>query len=184
MLFQSKKRQISITFKIVNLLLFPIFKLIDYISPRLYMVIKLFVLKHIGVKFNGKPRFISPSAKFDLSSSITLGDRAVISENVVFLTHDYSFTTALISTGDEVPASDIALVKPIFIGSNVFIGLNSVILPGTIVSDNVIIGAGSVVRGEIPEFSVVIGNPCKIIKDIRVHARKQSYYDSSAIRND
>ncbi len=55
--------------------------------------------------------------------------------------------------------------KKIIIGNNVFIGSHSVILGGTIINKKSVIAAGTVLRGEvIPEFSLAIGNPAKILK--------------------
>ena|SRR6201989_1175644 len=53
---------------------------------------------------------------------------------------------------------------PIVIGNNVFVGTNSVILPGVQIGDNVVIGAGSIVAKNIPSNSIAVGNPCKVIK--------------------
>jgi acetyltransferase-like isoleucine patch superfamily enzyme len=53
---------------------------------------------------------------------------------------------------------------PIIIGNNVFIGSNSVVLPGVKIGDNVVIGAGSIVAKNIPANSIAVGNPCKVIK--------------------
>lgn len=57
------------------------------------------------------------------------------------------------------------LCENIIIGSNVFIGANCVILPGVIIHDNAIIGAGSVVKGEIGNNSVYAGIPANKLKD-------------------
>jgi acetyltransferase-like isoleucine patch superfamily enzyme len=57
--------------------------------------------------------------------------------------------------------------KAIKIGNNCFIGMNSIILKGTEIGDNSIIGAGSVVSGKFPDNVVVAGNPAKIIKYIK-----------------
>lgn len=54
--------------------------------------------------------------------------------------------------------------KPILIGNNVWIGADSVILPGVEIGDNVIIGAGSIVTKNIPSNSIAVGNPCQVIK--------------------
>lgn len=51
------------------------------------------------------------------------------------------------------------------IGNKVFIGSNSTILPGVTISDNVIVGAGSVVTKDIPSNVIVSGNPAKVIKE-------------------
>lgn len=55
--------------------------------------------------------------------------------------------------------------KPITIGNNVWIGANSVVLPGVSIGDNVIIGAGSIVTKDIPDNSIAVGNPCCKIKE-------------------
>jgi acetyltransferase-like isoleucine patch superfamily enzyme len=54
--------------------------------------------------------------------------------------------------------------KPVKIGNNVFLGLNTIVLKGSEIGDNSVIGAGSVVSGIIPPNVIAAGNPCKIIK--------------------
>ena len=54
--------------------------------------------------------------------------------------------------------------RQVIIGKNVWIGANSVILPGVKIGDNSVIGAGSTVIEDIPAYSVAAGNPAKIIK--------------------
>lgn len=55
--------------------------------------------------------------------------------------------------------------EPIVIGDNVWIGANSSILPEVTIGNNVIIGANSVVTKDIPNNSIAVGNPCKVIKE-------------------
>jgi acetyltransferase-like isoleucine patch superfamily enzyme len=145
--------------------------LVVYFNSRFYMKLYNKLLSTTGLKINGTPRFIAKSVKFDDFNLITLGDRLVVSSNVIFLTHDYSYTTSLISLNKQ-PKTDIGILGPIFIGTNVFVGLNTILLPGTKIGDNVIVGAGSVVRGTVPDNSVISGNPATIIADIRDHARR------------
>lgn len=140
-------------------------------NSRLYMKFYISLLKRHGFKLNGTPRFIARSAKFDDFDRIVLGDRLVVSMNVHFLTHDYSYNTALISIGEK-PSTDIGILRHITVGDNVFIGMNSILLPGTKIGNNVIIGAGSIVRGTIPDNSVASGNPATVISDIREFAQK------------
>lgn len=145
--------------------------LLVYLDGRLYMKYYNKLLKHSGIKINGTPRFIAKSVRFDDHSRITLSDRLVVSMNVHFLTHDYSYTTALIAI-NEMPKTDIGILRDIKVGNNVFIGMNSLILPGTEIGNNVIVGAGSVVRGKIPDNSVVSGNPAKFVTTINEYAIK------------
>ncbi|WP_404441898.1 hypothetical protein LG307_11355 [Sutcliffiella horikoshii] len=58
------------------------------------------------------------------------------------------------------------MTKSVTIGDNVWIGGNAVILPGVTIGDNAVIGAGSVVTKSIPENSLAVGNPCKVVKEI------------------
>jgi acetyltransferase-like isoleucine patch superfamily enzyme len=158
-----------------------IISLLVYFDSRRYMFFYTKLLRHVGVNLKGEPRFIAKSAKFDDFHRITLGDRLVVSLNVYFLTHDYSFTTALIAI-DEKPQTDIGIYKNIVVGDNVFIGMNSLILPGTTIGNNVIVGAGSVVRGNVPDYSIITGNPAHVAGDIREYARKvQSKADKEVI---
>lgn len=56
--------------------------------------------------------------------------------------------------------------RPILIGDNCFIGMNSIILKGTTLGNNVVVGAGSVVHGKFPDNCIIAGNPAKIIRQI------------------
>lgn len=62
----------------------------------------------------------------------------------------------------------------VHIGNNCWIGGNTVICPGVHVGDNVVIGAGSVVTTDIPSWSLAVGNPCRVIRQITDTDRK--YY--------
>ena len=85
---------------------------------------------------------------------ITIGNNVTLAPRVHILAHDAS-------TKRELGYTRIARVE---IGSDVFIGANSVILPGVKIGNKCIIGAGSVVTHDIPENSVAAGNPCRVIK--------------------
>lgn len=91
---------------------------------------------------------------------VTLGDHVEITRNVYFVTHDGGVWTFR----DQYPEVDV--FGPIRVGNNVFIGFNSVILPGVTIGDNVVIGAGSIVTKDIPSNSVVAGVPAKVIKTL------------------
>lgn len=64
---------------------------------------------------------------------------------------------------------------PITIGDNVWIGGNTVILPGVTIGNNVVIGAGSVVTKDIPDNVCAAGNPCRVIREI-TEADRPFYY--------
>ena len=65
----------------------------------------------------------------------------------------------------------------IHIGNNVWIGANSVVLPGVSIGDNTVIGAGSVVTKDIPESCVAFGNPCRVQRKINSHDYEYYFKD-------
>lgn len=130
------------------------------------MQLYLKFLKFFGMNIVGTPRYIGIDVVFDDFNLITLNERVVISNNCHFLTHDYSLTTALISIGEK-PSSDMSFFGEIIVGKNVFIGKKSIVLPNTTIGDNVIVGAGSIVRGKIPSNSIIAGNPARVIANIK-----------------
>jgi len=88
---------------------------------------------------------------------IEIGNHVAIAAGTDFITHD----GAVWCFREEMQNAD--LFGTIKIGNNVFIGNNCTILPNTVIGDNCIIGAGSVVRGQFPDNSVIIGNPAKVV---------------------
>ena len=62
--------------------------------------------------------------------------------------------------------------------------MNCIILPGSNIGNNVIIGAGSVVRGNVPEYAIVAGNPANVIEDIRVYVQKVKSRKNQDLRKD
>lgn len=151
-------------------------KVVNVVKPRIYMKWFVQLLKMFGMNFNGMPRYISSDAYFDNLSAITLSERTVISKQCVFLTHDYSPTTAFLSspplTNKELVKTDAKLDGKIIVHENVFIGLRVTILPNTIIEKNCIIGAGAVIKGHVPEGSVVAGNPAKILCTMQEYKNK------------
>jgi acetyltransferase-like isoleucine patch superfamily enzyme len=87
---------------------------------------------------------------------IEIGNHVAIAAGTDFITHD----GAIWCFREEIQNADV--FGTIKIGNNVFIGNNCTILPNTSVGDNCIIGAGSTVRGQFPENSVIVGNPAKV----------------------
>ena len=94
---------------------------------------------------------------------IEIGNHVVVAGGTTFLTHD----GAIWVFREKNP--DIDLFGKIKIGNNCVLSLNTIILPNTIIGDNCIIGAGAVVRGVIPDNSVVIGNPGKVIMSTSIY---------------
>ena len=108
----------------------------------------------------GKNTGISGSTIYSMSE-IKIGENCVIGANCKIVDNDFH-PLAEEKRLDERP-SDISK-KPIHIGDKCFIGMNSIILKGTTIGNNSVVGAGSVVSGSFPENVIIAGNPAKIIK--------------------
>lgn len=89
---------------------------------------------------------------------ITLGSNVHITAGVKFITHD----GGTLLYRHIVP--DLEITKPITVGNDVYIGNNALILPGVNIGNNVVIGAGAVVSRDIPDNSVAVGVPARVIK--------------------
>lgn len=102
--------------------------------------------------------FISPTVEFDKYSfnKIHIGQNVYLTHDVILLVHDQSAVTAWNSQNREPNSGSLYKSKDIWIGNNVFIGMRSIILPGTVIEDNVVIGAGSVVTGHIKGSRVYV----------------------------
>lgn len=89
---------------------------------------------------------------------ISIGDNVVLAPRVHVLAHDASTKVFLNYTR-------VANTK---IGNNVFVGAGTIVLPGVTIGSNVVIGAGSVVVNDIPDDSVAVGNPARVVKPLSV----------------
>lgn len=83
---------------------------------------------------------------------ISLGNNVKMSHGVILLTHDGG-THVLRNMKEE--NKELELFGPITIKDNVFIGINSIIMPGVTIGNNVIVGAGSIVTKSVPDNCVV-----------------------------
>ena len=89
-----------------------------------------------------------------------LGDHVSITSGVRFVSHDGGVWVFR----DRFP--DLDVFGPITVGSNVFIGINAIIMPGVTIGDNVVIGSGSVVTRDIPGNSVAAGVPARVLRSL------------------
>lgn len=98
------------------------------------------------------------------TSSIKIGKNATIGANCKIIDNDFhplDPEQRRLNLNKEHTAR-----SPITIGDNCFIGMNSIILKGTTLGNNVVVGAGSVVHGSFPDNCIIAGNPAKIIRQI------------------
>ena len=103
-------------------------------------------------------------------TDVYIGDRVLVGPNVT-----------ICATGHPVYPLYRELAAhyslPIRIGNCVWIGANSVILPGVKIGDNTVIGAGSVVTKDIPDNVVAVGNLCRVLREITERDREYYFRD-------
>ncbi len=118
--------------------------------------------RSIGVTLGVNVHFYGmPSGMFGTEPwLITIGNNVHITSGVTFVTHD----GGTLILRDEVP--DLEWTAPITIGSNVYVGVKTIILPGVSIGNRCIIGAGSVVTKDIPDNSVAAGVPARVIRSV------------------
>lgn len=116
--------------------------------------------KYLDIKFGDGVRILHYPRWGSEPFLIEIGNNVTITRGVTFVNHDGG--VALFR--EEYPG--LNFYGKIKIGNNVFIGINSIILPGVTIGDNVVIGAGTIVNKDIQSNTVVAGVPVKKIKDL------------------
>lgn len=99
---------------------------------------------------------------------LKIGKYCRITKGCIILTHDYSRSVLRRKYGELIGEAGETII-----GDNVFIGMNSIILMGAKIGSNVIVGAGSVVSGKIPDNVVVAGNPARVIRTLDEHYERR-----------
>lgn len=103
-------------------------------------------------------------------NKITIGDNVLIASNVQLYTATHPVELSERLTPGWDPESGQYFCRtyalPITIGSGCWLGGGVIVLPGVTIGDGSVIGAGSVVTKDIPENSLAVGNPCRVIRRI------------------
>lgn len=196
--------------RIVNIIAFPLrnFQYFHYgkNSHIVYPVCKIVNKKNISIGDNsniGKFVRLEPVVCYELNHytpHIKIGNEVCINQNF----HCTCAKSVIIGDGTSItancgifdiihPYEDISvnprfaeiIVKPVEIGQNCLIGMNSVILPGTKLGNHCVVGANSVVQGLYPDNCVIVGAPAKIVKRYNFSTKRweKTNPDGSFIEN-
>lgn len=95
-----------------------------------------------------------------ISGRVTIGNNVMMAPNVSILTVNHNYNDKYTLIAQQGNSSE----RPVEIGNDVWIGMNALILPGVHIADGCVIGAGAVVTKDTEPYSVVAGNPAKIVK--------------------
>lgn len=125
---------------------------------------KVWIAKNFNCD-NGKNIFIGNNftGNYNLTildiREVRIGDNVMIGPNTLITTVGHPLSPAK-------RRKHLGIAKPVTIGNDVWIGGNVTILPGVTIGNNVVIGAGAVVNRDIPDNSVAVGVPAKVVKPI------------------
>jgi acetyltransferase-like isoleucine patch superfamily enzyme len=143
---------------------------------------------HLGGRVNviaprnlnlGKYVRMGGNCYLNCAGGISIGNHTILSRNVTIYSYDHDFKSE-----DALPFGNGKILKPVQIGSYVWIGMNVCIAPGTKIGNGAIIGLGTVVSGEIPENAICVSEKARIVGFRDAHtARKlaadQRFYHQS-----
>lgn len=125
--------------------------------------------------FIGNNTYINYNCCFLDSAKVTIGDYVYMGPNCNIFTPCHPIHHEL----RKEKVTEYAL--PVTVGSHSWIGGDVVITPGVTIGENCVIGAGSVVTKDIPDNSIAVGNPCKVIRQVN---DKDKEYINSLILDD
>lgn len=115
----------------------------------------------------GENTFVNTNCFFLDNNHITIGKNGLIGPYVQIYTANHPLrATERIVQSEDGSTRYLTNSKAVTIGDNVWIGGNTVIMPGVTIGNNVTIGAGSVVTQDIQDDVLAFGNPCTVIKEL------------------
>lgn len=103
-------------------------------------------------------------------AKVVIGDNCQMAPNVAIYTAGHPVHPVSRNSAYEYG-------KEVTVGDNVWFGGNTVVCPGVHIGDNVVIGAGSVVTRDIPDWCIAAGNPCRVIRKITEKDRRKLFRD-------
>ena len=122
---------------------------------------------------------VMPGHVPDNDPVVTIGDRTLIGKGSGIVGHSSIRIGSDVWTGHHVSVTDanhgyedvslppglqFSAPRPVVIADGAWLGHGTVVLPGASIGRHTVIGAGSVVAGEIPDFCVAVGNPARVIR--------------------
>ena len=116
-----------------------------------------YIGKGLGLKIGDRSQIGHNSR---IGQHVTIGDDLLMGPDVVIMTSSHAFENPDIRINKQGPLP----ANPVNIGNDVWIGTRAIILPGVVIGNHAIIGAGSVVTKDIPEKAIACGNPAKVIR--------------------
>lgn len=151
--FYPNAKGINVAHKLYCFVPQKIFRINGRASWPVHYTSKILITKNITVGNRSAPGL-------NIGAYIQAKNGIVIGNNCRFGPH-----VGLVSANHHIHDYDVwEYADPIYIGDNVWLAMNVVVMPGVRIGNNVIVGANSVVTQDIPDNSIAVGSPCKVIK--------------------
>lgn len=106
----------------------------------------------------GNHIYIGPECYLQARGGITIGDHSILGSRVVIMSHNHDFLTPT-----SLPYDEKEILLPVFVGQYVWVGMGSMICPGTRIGDAAVVLMGSVVTRDVPPMAIVSGNPAVVV---------------------
>ncbi len=108
----------------------------------------------------GEHCFVNFNAVILAQASVTFGDHCMVGPNCSFITITHPVND------HEMRKGGWEIAKPITVGDNTWFGANCTVLPGVTIGSNCVIGAGALVTKDIPDNSLVLGSPARVVREL------------------
>ncbi|MGE4444669.1 MAG: DapH/DapD/GlmU-related protein [Candidatus Altimarinota bacterium] len=118
-----------------------------------------FNIFHPNKLYIGNNTVINGDCTINALGTVRIGKYCHIAKGLTIYSHNHNFKSEKF-----IPYDNKEILKSVEIGDAVWIGANVTIAPGSKIGEGVIVSAGSVVFGDIPDYAIIRGNPAKIIK--------------------
>ncbi len=142
-------------------------------TPKHLKAWRLWLLRLFGCRISGSP-YVAPSARIKMPWNLVLEDHACLGPesetyNLATITLNARCTVSqqvyLCAGTHDFSTPDLPLVVgEIMVGENAFIGVRALVLPGVSIGEGAVVGAGSVVARDVPEWMICAGNPCRPLR--------------------
>lgn len=109
------------------------------------------------INFKGRA-YIGPKAYWSAKGRIEIGDNVIFGPRTTIWTYNHNYNDS-----NSIPYGGDDILKPVIIKDNVWVGMNSIIMPGVTIGEGAIIAAGSVVTKNVKNYDIVGGNPAQKI---------------------
>lgn len=112
---------------------------------------------------------IGANSRLTLADTITIGNNVMIGPEVIIMTSGHHYLNS-----DKLMRLQGQYSRPVQVGDDVWIGGRAIIMPGIVIGNGAVIGAGAIVTKNVDSYTVVAGNPAKVIKKRVTHSAQQA----------